>query len=103
VKSEGLDDLVHVVKPGGLVCFSIRDLSLNAPQSGYREKMDQFCEVGKWKSVAKHHEAAYLAGDGAWFFVYQKVENCLRRHMSRTTLLIMHIGCSVVRYCNNLI
>jgi predicted TPR repeat methyltransferase len=74
VKSEGLDDLVHVVKPGGLVCFSIRDLSLNAPQSGYREKMDQLCEVGKWKPVAKHHEAAYLAGDGAWFFVYQKVE-----------------------------
>ena len=71
VESEGFDDLVHVVKSGGLVCFSIRDLSLNAPQCAFREKMDQFCEVGKWKFVAKYYEADYMKDDGAWFFVYQ--------------------------------
>ncbi|CAB4030110.1 Hypothetical predicted protein [Paramuricea clavata] len=73
VKSEGFDDLVHVVKPGGLASFAIRELALNAPQYGYREKMDQLCKEGKWKFVAKHHEAAYLSDDtaGAWFFVYQ--------------------------------
>ncbi|CAB4041047.1 Hypothetical predicted protein [Paramuricea clavata] len=73
VKSEGLDDLVHVVKPGGLVAFGIRERALDAPQSGYREKMDQLCKEGKWKFVAKHHEAVYLTGDGAgaWYFVYQ--------------------------------
>jgi predicted TPR repeat methyltransferase len=73
VKSEGFDDLVHVVKPGGLVSFSIRELALNAPQYGFREKMDQLCKEGKWKCVAKHHEEVYITDDtaGAWFFVYQ--------------------------------
>ncbi len=71
VKSEGFDDLVHVVKPGGLVTFGIRELALNAPHYGFREKMDQLCKEGKWKFVAKHHEAVYLNDDSAWFFVYQ--------------------------------
>jgi hypothetical protein len=73
VKSEGFDDLLHVVKPGGLVCFSIREMALNATKYGYREKMAQFGEEGKWKLLSKHHKSVYLNDDSAWCFVYQKL------------------------------
>ena len=73
VKSEGMDDLVHVLKPGGLACFSIRDFALNATKFGYREKMDQLSQEGKWKFLAKHYESAYVDDGRAWFFVYQKL------------------------------
>ena len=73
VKSEGMDDLIHVVKPGGLVCFSIREQALNATKYGYREKMDRFTQEGKWKFLAKHHKSVYLNDDSAWIFLYQKL------------------------------
>ncbi|XP_028409600.1 methyltransferase-like protein 27 [Dendronephthya gigantea] len=69
---EGLDDLAHVVKPGGLACCSIRDLALNDAESGYQEKMEQLCKDGKWKLVTKHYHPKYqLKEDGAWYFIYQ--------------------------------
>ena len=73
VKSEGMDDLLHVLKPGGLACFGIREFALNATKCGYREKMDQLSQEGKWKFLAKHHELAYLDDGQAWIFVYQKL------------------------------
>ncbi|XP_028409812.1 methyltransferase-like protein 27 isoform X2 [Dendronephthya gigantea] len=71
VPSKGFDDLLYVVKPGGLACCSMREQALNDPKSTYQEKMEQFCKDGKWKLIVKHHEPAYLKHDGAWFFVYQ--------------------------------
>jgi predicted TPR repeat methyltransferase len=73
VKSEGLHDLDHVVKPGGLVCFSVRDFALNATHCGYGEKMDQFCREGKWKLLTKHYVPKYFDDGNAWCFVYQKL------------------------------
>ena len=71
VSSDGFNDLVHVVKPGGLVCFSIREMSLNAPESGYEEKMDQLSQEGTWKLILKDYNSSYCSRDGAWCFVYQ--------------------------------
>ena len=73
VKREGLHDLLHVVKPGGLVCFTIREFALNATQCGYGEKMDQICEEGKWKLLSKNFVSDYLDDGKAWCFVYQKL------------------------------
>ena len=73
VKSEGMDDLLHVLKPRGLACFGIREFALNATKCGFREKMDQLSQEGKWKFLAKHHELAYLDDGQAWIFVYQKL------------------------------
>ena len=70
-KGDGFDDLVHVVKPGGLIAFSMGEFSLNSPQSGYREKMDELLKEGKWKFLAKHEGPRYLVDDGAWVFLYQ--------------------------------
>ncbi len=71
VTSEGLEDLVHVVKPGGVVCFGIRGFSWDAARCGFREKMDEMCKEGKWKFLAKLEEPHYLKDGGAWIFVYQ--------------------------------
>ena len=71
VPSEGLNDLVHVVKPGGLVTFGIRGQALDAAKGRYQEKMDQLSKEGKWKFIAKKYEPVYLKDDNAWFFVYQ--------------------------------
>ena len=71
VPSEGLDDVVHVVKPGGLACFSIRELSLNDSECGFCEKIDQLSKDGKWKLVQKYFEESYHDQDNAWFFIYQ--------------------------------
>ena len=71
VKREGLDDIVHVIKPGGLACFGIREFAFSDPQSGYQEKMEQLCKEEKWKLVVKHYESAYLKDGGAMLFVYQ--------------------------------
>ena len=67
--SEGFNDLVHVVKPGGLVCFSMRELTFN--DSTYQEKMDQLAQEGKWKLILKDYNPSYFSHDGAWCFVYQ--------------------------------
>jgi predicted TPR repeat methyltransferase len=72
-KSEGLHDLVHVVKPGGLMCFTIRDFSLNSTKCGYGKKMDQLCQEGKWKLLTKEYMSAYVDDGSAWCFVYQKL------------------------------
>ncbi|XP_046864215.1 methyltransferase-like protein 27 [Xenia sp. Carnegie-2017] len=71
VESEGLNDLIHVVKPGGLVCFSIRDMHYNTKKCNFPESIEQNCKDGKWKLIDKHHQENYLEGDGAWYFVCQ--------------------------------
>ena len=53
VGSEGFNDLVHVVKPGGLVYFSIQKRSFNDSANTYGEKMEQFEQEGKWKLIMK--------------------------------------------------
>ena len=71
VGSEGFNDLVYVVKPGGLVYFSIKEHSLNDPENTYEEKMNQLAQEGKWKLIMKDFNPIYVADDGAWCFVYQ--------------------------------
>ena len=69
--SNGFNDLVHVVKPGGLVCFSIRELAISAPEGTYKERMDQLAKEGKWKLILKDYNPSYFSYDGGWCFVYQ--------------------------------
>ena len=55
VKGKGFDDLVHVVKPGGLACFTIRECVASDPQYEYTEKMNELCELKKWRLVSKNN------------------------------------------------
>ena len=53
VKGKGLDDVVHVVKPGGLACFSVNGNVADDSQYEFHEKMNQLSEEGKWKLISK--------------------------------------------------
>ena len=71
VKAKGLDDVVHVIKPGGLACFGVNGSIADNAEYGFREKMDQLSKEKKWEMISKHYEPNYFKGGWAWFYVYQ--------------------------------
>ena len=71
VKGNGLDDIVHVVKPGGLTSFGVNGYVADDPQYEFHEKMNELCAEGKWELVSKYYEPRYLNEIWAWFYVYQ--------------------------------
>ena len=71
VKAKGLDDMVHVVKPGGLACFGINGNVADDSEYGFDEKMNQLSKEGKWKMISKHYESNYFKGGWAWFYVFE--------------------------------
>ena len=73
VKGKGFDDLVHVLKPGGIACFSVRDCIANNPSYGYQEKMNELSNEGKWKLVKKSYEKYHNEDPMAWIYIYQKL------------------------------
>ena len=73
VDGKGFDDLLYVLKPGGLVCFSVRDPVPNEPRYEYQEKLIKLSNEKKWKLVMKHYEKYNNDSIMAWYFVYQKL------------------------------
>ena len=73
VKGKGFDDLLYVLKPGGLACFTIRDCVANDPRYGYQEKMKELSNEGKWKLVVKSYEKYHKDDPMAWLYIYQKL------------------------------
>jgi predicted TPR repeat methyltransferase len=73
VKGKGFDDLLHVLKPGGIACFTIRDCVVNDPCYGYQEKMKELSNEGKWKLLAKSYEKYHKDDRMGWQYIYQKV------------------------------
>ena len=71
VKGKGLDDVVHVVKPGGLACFGVNGNVADDSQYEFHEKTSQLSEDGKWKLISKYYEPQYFKEGIAWFYVYQ--------------------------------
>ena len=73
VKGKGFDDLLYVLKPGGLACFTIRDCVANDPRYGYQEKMEELSNKGKWKLVVKSYEKYIIDDPMSWQYIYQKL------------------------------
>ena len=73
VKGKGLDDVVHVVKPGGLASFGVNESVADDPEYGYNKKMNQLSVDGRWKLISKIHEPQYFKEGSAWFYIYQIV------------------------------
>ena len=73
VKGEGFDEMVRVVRPGGLICFSIRSDVMFDKDYGYEEKMAQLLEKKAWKLLSKSLEPYHEAGEmmKCSMFVYQ--------------------------------
>jgi ubiquinone/menaquinone biosynthesis C-methylase UbiE len=71
VKAEGaMDEMTRVVKPGGLICFSIREDVLFNKEYGYEEMMAKLCENNAWKLLSKTQES-YISGyQCCYMFIY---------------------------------
>jgi hypothetical protein len=67
----GLDDVVHVVKPGGLASFGVNQNVADDPEYEFDKKMNQLTAEGKWKLISKYHEPRYFKEGTAWFYIYQ--------------------------------
>lgn len=72
VKGEGsMDEMARVVKPRGLVCFTIReDALIQEEVYGYERKMKELCENGTWKLLSVSKEIYHEKFDNAKCFVY---------------------------------
>ena len=73
VKGKGFDDFLHVLKPGGLAFFTVRKLVWGDPAYDYVRKLNELCEIQKWKLLAKKYINNYTIDDGCWLFCCQKV------------------------------
>ena len=73
VESSALDKVVSVMKPGGILCFSIRTDLYDNDESGYKQKCDSLDKEGKWKLISS--ETNTLIGKMeqlAYYLVFQR-------------------------------
>ncbi len=61
VKPEGLDELVRITKPGGVICFTIREGAYE--DYGYRDRMRDLELSGKW-ALVHMYDTDYLKEEG---------------------------------------
>jgi len=50
-ENNAMEEMIRVVKPGGLVCFSIREDILGDKAYTHEEKIKKFCENKTWKEI----------------------------------------------------
>ena len=71
VKAEGaMDEMARIVRPGGLVCFTIREDVMFKEEYGYENKMKQLCRDKVWKLVSQTEEQYHTKNDFLKCFVY---------------------------------
>jgi len=72
VGPEAFAELIRITKPGGYLCFTVRDSAWE--KDNYRVAMDKIEKSGAWKRV-EEQTAAYIQQDGSNcnVCVYQKV------------------------------
>ena len=59
VHGDVMPDLVRIVKPGGVICFSIRNCNRDDPDYEYHENMQRLIDEKKWQLMARK-EVYYL-------------------------------------------
>jgi predicted TPR repeat methyltransferase len=57
VKAHAFDELVRITRPGGIICFTIREGAYE--DYGYRDRMRELEQVGKWELV-RMYDTEYL-------------------------------------------
>lgn len=68
-----MDEIARVVRPGGLVSFTIREDVMFEEEYGYEAKMEQLCREEVWKLVSKSEEDYHSKTDirKCYFYIYQ--------------------------------
>ena len=71
VGPEAFDELIRITKPGGHLCFTVRDQAWE--KDNYRVAMDKIENIGAWKRVEEKN-TAYIQQDGSScnVCIYQK-------------------------------
>jgi len=71
VGPEAFDELIRITKPGGLLCFTVRDQAWE--EDNYRVAMDKIEKNGAWKRL-EEKTTAYIQQDGSScnVCIYQK-------------------------------
>ncbi|XP_032218378.2 uncharacterized protein LOC5517919 isoform X2 [Nematostella vectensis] len=77
VKAASLGELRRWLKPGGIICFTIRQDALELPEYGYKQKIDEMVTTGTWemrhKSLIQYHSKAGVKGgqDNCFVLVFK--------------------------------
>jgi len=69
-RGNAMPELVRIVKPGGLICFTVRNCVLDDPEYEFNVYMQKLIDEKKWKLLAKTQEP-YLLTVMCTVFVYQ--------------------------------
>lgn len=71
VGPEALDELIRITKPGGYLCFTVRDQAWE--EDNYRSAMDKIEQSGAWKRL-EEKTTDYIEQDGSScnICIYQK-------------------------------
>ena len=74
VDPEAFDELIRVTRPGGTICFTVRDGAYK--ECGYRQKMLELEREKVWQ-LAEMHQEDYLAKEGvaARFCTYRVLDD----------------------------
>ena len=73
VESSALDKVVSVMKPGGILCFSIRTDLYDNDESGYKQKCDSLDKEGKWKLISSEKKILFGKMEQlAYYLVFQR-------------------------------
>lgn len=76
LKAEGaMEEIVRVVHPGGLICFSIREDVMFDKSYGYEETMTELCQKKAWELVSKTQEQYHTLKDflKCFMFIYKVI------------------------------
>lgn len=83
VDPDAMDEMLRLVKPGGIVCFTMNTAQFDSAHDSYRLKCEELITNGKWKLISKgiiSHEGENnkydenLAGD-CYVLVFMVIDN----------------------------
>lgn len=60
VENTCLDELLRIVKPGGVIAFTMRVEFHDANEMGFRDRMKELEEAGRWELIERTDPAPYL-------------------------------------------
>ncbi|KAK3746638.1 hypothetical protein QZH41_012845 [Actinostola sp. cb2023] len=78
IKPHGFNEILRFVKPGGVICFSMRVDVYDGQGFGYKEKMDELSTAGMWEFKEKtetlyYPNAAVKQWHTCYIFLYKRL------------------------------
>lgn len=68
--NSAMEEMIRLVKPGGLICFSIREDIAFDKEYLHQDKMRKFCEDKLWKELLNIKKRYHVVGSNAFCFMH---------------------------------